>query len=360
MKRFFTLLIGLIAIVGTAGAYDDIYLRTDYKGTDVWNSDNSEYKFTYVETNSSNEDVYTYTINASDINKDDVWFRIHISGWGAQICPYTSNGSYSYIFSNGQNETIGAKYEKTYFQGADYSFGISHSTIKASQYKITLFRGNNETYYENETCRVMWIKVEIVTMPLTISAGQATFSCDRALNFSDTGVNAYAITGVSNGDLTKSSALTTVPANTGLYITGTNGTYNIPVIETSGASDIGTNWMIAGTDVSVPQTITGYTNYILTNKKADGTTADSPKFFKINSAGNVVPKGKAYLQVPDEYASAHESLWFGDDETTDIKAIKNGQITIDNNAPIYNLAGQRVANGYKGVVIQNGKKLVIK
>ena len=30
------------------------------------------------------------------------------------------------------------------------------------------------------------------------------------------------------------------------------------------------------------------------------------------------------------------------------------------NAPIYNLAGQRVDANYKGVVIQNGKKFVVK
>ena len=31
-----------------------------------------------------------------------------------------------------------------------------------------------------------------------------------------------------------------------------------------------------------------------------------------------------------------------------------------NNAPVYNMAGQRVSNAYKGVVIKNGKKLVNK
>jgi hypothetical protein len=34
--------------------------------------------------------------------------------------------------------------------------------------------------------------------------------------------------------------------------------------------------------------------------------------------------------------------------------------TIDLNAPAYNLAGQKVAEGYKGVVIMNGKKVVMK
>ena len=34
--------------------------------------------------------------------------------------------------------------------------------------------------------------------------------------------------------------------------------------------------------------------------------------------------------------------------------------TIDVNAPIYNLAGQQVDSSFKGVVIQNGKKMIQK
>ena len=33
---------------------------------------------------------------------------------------------------------------------------------------------------------------------------------------------------------------------------------------------------------------------------------------------------------------------------------------IDANAPMYNLAGQRVSKAYKGVVIQNGHKFIVK
>ena len=43
---------------------------------------------------------------------------------------------------------------------------------------------------------------------------------------------------------------------------------------------------------------------------------------------------------------------------TGISSIENGQLTIDNDAPAYNLAGQKVGKGYKGIVIKNGKKLV--
>lgn len=44
--------------------------------------------------------------------------------------------------------------------------------------------------------------------------------------------------------------------------------------------------------------------------------------------------------------------------TSGIETVKNE--TIDLNAPMYNLAGQKVAEGYKGVVIQNGAKRIQK
>ena len=47
-----------------------------------------------------------------------------------------------------------------------------------------------------------------------------------------------------------------------------------------------------------------------------------------------------------------------DDVVTGIESIENGQLTIDNDAPAYNLAGQKVGKGYKGIVIINGKKVV--
>ena len=42
--------------------------------------------------------------------------------------------------------------------------------------------------------------------------------------------------------------------------------------------------------------------------------------------------------------------------------IRNTEMTkkADKDAPIYNMAGQRVSKTYKGVVIQNGKKFVNK
>ena len=40
--------------------------------------------------------------------------------------------------------------------------------------------------------------------------------------------------------------------------------------------------------------------------------------------------------------------------------IRNIDMTIDANAPMYNLSGQKVSSDYKGVVIQKGKKIILK
>ena len=45
-------------------------------------------------------------------------------------------------------------------------------------------------------------------------------------------------------------------------------------------------------------------------------------------------------------------------DPTGINEISNGSLNA--NAPIYNLAGQRVGKDYMGVVIQNGKKFIKK
>jgi hypothetical protein len=47
------------------------------------------------------------------------------------------------------------------------------------------------------------------------------------------------------------------------------------------------------------------------------------------------------------------------EDMTSIEAIKNA-VAKDANAPIYNLAGQKVNKSFKGIVLQNGKKMIQK
>ena len=69
---------------------------------------------------------------------------------------------------------------------------------------------------------------------------------------------------------------------------------------------------------------------------------------------------RAYFQLKGDAASARMfAIDFGDGETTGIKAIDNGQLTIDNDR-YYDLQGRKVNAAQKGVYIQNGKKVIIK
>lgn len=83
-------------------------------------------------------------------------------------------------------------------------------------------------------------------------------------------------------------------------------------------------------------------------------------YWQKGTGGNCVNNAahKAFLRVPASSSAKFLSFTFGE-ETTGI----NGIIASDaeqNGTVLYNLAGQRVAKGYKGLVIKNGKKYLVK
>lgn len=67
---------------------------------------------------------------------------------------------------------------------------------------------------------------------------------------------------------------------------------------------------------------------------------------------------KAFLRVPASSGAKFLSFTFGE-ETTGINGITASDAE-QNGTVLYNLAGQRVAKGYKGLVIKNGKKYLVK
>lgn len=75
--------------------------------------------------------------------------------------------------------------------------------------------------------------------------------------------------------------------------------------------------------------------------------------------GKTIPAKCAYLEVAKS-ANPAKFYSLGDQSgsTTGITSVKNE--AAGNNAPMYNLAGQLVDKGYKGIVIKNGKKIVLK
>ena len=362
MKKLFTLFLLLTGGVYSANADEpDIYLRSNiYKTTENeyygWDYDVDDLKFTCLGTNpvNSNEVIYTYTINAATIS-EDINFRLYIDGWANnQLIPYQGQTTeWDFSSSNSSNYDIDSW--STNFQSNSYAdkyFTIKHTIVKASEYKISLYRVTNDGA---DNKGHIYMVVDVVSMPVTISSyGNATFCSTRALDFTSAGITANIITAASDGILTTSS-ITKTPANTGLYLEGTAGTVNVPVIAFGEAEDATGNMLVGVTaDTDINKIDGSNTNYILTVNTVNGNES-TPKFYKVNNAGNTVKANKAYLQIPTASAS-RDYFWFND-FTTAIEAVKQEQKM---EGEVYNLAGQRIAQPTKGLYIVNGKKVIIK
>ena len=177
--------------------------------------------------------------------------------------------------------------------------------------------------------------------------GYATLFTDYAVAIPD-GVEAF--TGKYNAE-TQTVQLTavtgTIPESTAVILhTKTPGTYSF--VKTDDVEAI-TNNDLVGTLVEKnvdPQSV-----YTLGLGGADNTVG----MRKYN--GTKIRAYSAYMEAPAN-AAPFFNLGYGEEGTTGIRSIDNGQLTIDN--VYYDLAGRRVAQPSKGVYIVNGKKVVIK
>lgn len=80
------------------------------------------------------------------------------------------------------------------------------------------------------------------------------------------------------------------------------------------------------------------------------------KLYKATTTKTIKPLRAVFRPTSSEAKSLRLDI---DGDVTAIDAI-TGEPVIDANAPLYNLAGQRVGKAYKGVVVQNGRKFINK
>jgi hypothetical protein len=175
--------------------------------------------------------------------------------------------------------------------------------------------------------------------------GWATTVTNSALNFSNSGVDAYTAK-VVNGTVSLTK-VNDVQAETGLVLKGAANTFYIPVIESS-QTDKG-SLMYSSTDSY--NTWGDYSFYGL------GVNSDNEAQFKLIDRSNgevTIPAGKAFLMLENSTARELKVVFAG--ETTDINSI----VAEDNAEGIYNLNGQRVTAPSKGLYIVNGKKVIMK
>ena len=90
--------------------------------------------------------------------------------------------------------------------------------------------------------------------------------------------------------------------------------------------------------------------------------ANNNLYYPNGEAPSYVKACRAYFKIGDESGAnviSYFNIDFGD-ETTSVNLNVNDNLNFDKNAPMYNISGQRVSDSYKGIVIVNGKKVVIK
>lgn len=190
------------------------------------------------------------------------------------------------------------------------------------------------------------VKQESLTIP---SSSFATYAASYPVNYDKLGLKAYAVklNGAKDGvEFTEIPGV--VPAGVPVLLKGdANKEYALDKVD--GWSPVSTDLKASdGTSASKDET----TLYALST--VDGVTAFYP--VKQNSA---IPAKRCYLEVKGTSTkAAFFSLGTNFGETTGISSVENKAEKAD--APVYNLAGQLVGKDYKGLVIKNGKKFVIK
>lgn len=190
------------------------------------------------------------------------------------------------------------------------------------------------------------VKQETVTIS---PSGYSTYAAYYPVNYAELGLKAYAVKlNAEEKTITLEEIKGVVPAGVPVLLKGdANKVYALDKAE--GGSPVSTDLKFSdGTATSTAETAV----YGL-------ATVDGQDGFYKASKGKTIPVKCAYLEVANS-ASSVKCFSLGDHSgsTTGITSVKNE--AAGNNAPMYNLAGQLVDKGYKGIVIKNGKKIVLK
>lgn len=190
------------------------------------------------------------------------------------------------------------------------------------------------------------VKQESLTIP---SSSFATYAAYYPVNYAELGLKAYAVKLNDAKDGVEFTEIPgVVPAGVAVLLKGEAGA-EYALDKAAGWSPVSTDLKASdGTSASEGAT----TLYALST--VDGVTA----FYPVKQ-GSAIPAKRCYLEVKGTSSkAAFYSLGTNFGETTGISSVENKAVKAD--APVYNLAGQAVGKDYKGLVIKNGKKFVIK
>ena len=168
------------------------------------------------------------------------------------------------------------------------------------------------------------------------------------------GVSAYTLT-YTSGDAATATKITTgvLPANTPVLLNAETASNDYCFTSTGTVPNAAPSDLQKGAMTGVYST-----GYVPANSYVLQNGAEGLGFYKVTEDNTIgIGAYRAYLTPGQNAEAPMLSIAFSDGQTTGLKIVAKEQLTLDN---VFNIAGQRVANGYKGLVIKNGKKYIIK
>lgn len=207
------------------------------------------------------------------------------------------------------------------------------------------------------------ISVNVQTVPVTINASGLTSFCSPYkldLNDEASQCEAWAISSydVDKKKINFQKVTGVVPANTPLILMGEEGEKTMAVCQDENEDGVAPS----------PNKLRGFISPTYyagpTEETYFGLVKSTGNFKKMNAG--TIPAGKAVLVMNTDDAnnldfSDGSKFTFFFEESTETDGIRTTNVNVqvfDGN--YYNLAGQRVSEDYKGVVIYNGKKIIKK
>lgn len=257
------------------------------------------------------------------------------------------NGSTNFVFYDSKEQTNVILETEVAPEPGTHRFVLPAAANEKSS--IFLVRGTDETGNSGFNPNVAYIAVYRPSAIVTLNAsGFATYSAET--DFDVDGATAYAMAlDLTNNTLTGTAIDGAIPAGAGVLLKGEAGA-KVAIVETSGATELTGNSLHGTTQADGTLATMGSNDYYV-------LSGDTFKKF----TGDAFTANKAYFEVDGTTVQGRVfSMIFDDGTTTGV----NEELSMKNDdfasAPVYNLAGQRVAQPTKGLYIVNGKKVVVK
>lgn len=192
-----------------------------------------------------------------------------------------------------------------------------------------------------------------LALPVTVDLPEGTTAYAVGDEFTRASDNVTAVKLTSIG--------TTIPANTAVVLVNEN---------TDKSTDLSLKINVTvstNTTASLPDDVTNNlqpilkaTTYVDNSNYYFGQKNNTPGFYQVTGGSGYYLTNKGFLAGTTS-SSKGFAFAFGDDDPTGINgaSAENGG-GLDVNAPMYNLQGVRVPTWYKGIVVQNGQKYLLK